>query len=35
MIGLKKLFTFTFPCAWFAIAAEQQAMLWVSRSQQI
>lgn len=34
-MGLKKVFTFTFPCVWFVIAAEQQAMLWLSRSQHI
>lgn len=35
LIGLEKLFTFTFPRVWFVIAAEQEAMLWVPRSQQI
>lgn len=35
LLGLEKLFTFTLPCVWFVIAAEQEGMLWVSRSQQI
>lgn len=33
LIGLKKLFTFTFHYVWFAIAAEQKVMLRVSCSQ--